>query len=93
MFKSKLFAVAALTAFCSVPMLAAQDRDDHARQQQEQRMYDAAHKDYHTWNADEDRRYHEYVTENHMKYREFSKLGKRKQKAYWQWRHEHEDHR
>jgi hypothetical protein len=66
---------------------AAQDRQDR---QQEHRMYDSAHRDYHNWNTDEDQRYREFMKEHHRKYRDFSRLSKRQQNEYWQWRHDHD---
>jgi hypothetical protein len=55
----------------------------------ELKFYDRSHKDYHQWNGDEDRMYHQYVTDHHMKYREFSRMSKKQQDAYWRWRHSH----
>ena len=66
------------------------DRDDHAKQQ---RIYDRDHKDYHNWNGDEDRNYRQWYTQtyNGREYREYNKLNKHDQDAYWKWRHEHGD--
>ena len=92
MVKSKLLMVAMLTTLGVGPMFsstaAAQDRDDRARH--EQRVYDREHRDYHQWNTDEDRRYHEYLDEHHMKYRDFSRLNQKRQREYWRWRHDHD---
>jgi hypothetical protein len=93
--KSKLYgaAVATFAAFSlSAIPVRAQDRDDH-RTTQEHRVYDSVHKDYHAWNGDEDRRYRTYLDEHHEKYREFSRLSKKRQREYWQWRHDHENGR
>jgi hypothetical protein len=81
-----------LGALAAPISLTAQDRDDH--HDQEHRVYDNAHKDYHVWNADEDRSYRQWYTDAHhgKKYREFNKLNKKDQDAYWAWRHEHGDH-
>ena len=57
----------------------------------ERHYYDIEHRDYHEWNADEDRRYRKYVTAMHGVYRDFFRLSKRDQRAYWQWRHDHGD--
>jgi hypothetical protein len=57
----------------------------------ELKFYDRSHKDYHQWNGDEDRYYHQYLDTNHRKYREFSKMNKKDQQAYWKWRHDHGD--
>lgn len=66
------------------------DRDDRAR---EHRVYDRQHKDYHNWNDDEDRNYRQWYTQkyNGREYREYDRLGKRDQTAYWDWRHQHGD--
>jgi hypothetical protein len=97
MLKSRLLMATMLATLGAVPVLAtpatAQDHNDQARRQQENRVYDSAHRDYHTWNGDEDRRYREFLTERHLKYRDFSRLNKNRRNDYWQWRHEHDDHR
>lgn len=66
------------------------DRDDRAKNQ---RVYDRDHKDYHTWNDDEDRNYRQWYTQkyNGREYREYNRLGKKDQNAYWNWRHQHGD--
>src|SRR5438876_91339 len=97
MLKSKLLAATMLAIFAAAPPLAAspsaQDRDDRAQRQHERRIYDSSHRDYHTWNGDEDRRYREFLTERHRKYRDFARLKKNQRNEYWQWRHDHDDHR
>jgi hypothetical protein len=55
------------------------------------RVHDAPHRDYHRWDAREDRAYRAYLAERHREYREFRTLGSREQEEYWQWRHEHPD--
>ena len=74
----------------------AQDRDDkHDRDDQakNQRVYDSNHKDYHTWNDDEDRNYRQWYTQKYKgrEYREYNRLNKKDQAAYWNWRHQHGD--
>ena len=66
------------------------DRDDHAKNQ---RIYDRDHKDYHNWNGDEDRNYRKWYNERHQgrEYREYNRLNKHDQTAYWNWRHQHGD--
>ncbi|MGC2745604.1 MAG: hypothetical protein WA672_20735 [Candidatus Angelobacter sp.] len=66
------------------------DRDDRAKNQ---RVYDRNHKDYHTWNDDEDRNYRQWYTESHRnkEYRDYNRLNKKDQAAYWNWRHQHGD--
>ena len=72
------------------PMPAMQDHDDHDRD--EHRVYDRDHKDYHNWDANEDRAYRNYLDEKHETYRDFNHLKRKDQDAYWNWRHSHEQH-
>jgi hypothetical protein len=79
--------------------LQAQDRDDkHDRDDRakNQRVYDRNHKDYHAWNDDEDRNYRQWYTQkyNGREYREYNRLNKKDQAAYWNWRHQNgnDDH-
>ncbi|HEX3702780.1 MAG TPA: hypothetical protein VHU82_05585 [Vicinamibacterales bacterium] len=82
--------IAAFGVSALVPAtVSAQDRD-HERAEHEHRVYDRAHRDYHNWNKDEDHVYREYLEQHHRRYRVFSRLTRAQQRAYWQWRHEHE---
>ncbi|HEY2392893.1 MAG TPA: hypothetical protein VGK22_17080 [Candidatus Angelobacter sp.] len=74
--------------------ISMQAQDDHHDHDKEHRVYDREHKDYHVWNADEDRSYRQWYTDNHhgKAYREFNKLNRKDQSAYWAWRHEHGGH-
>lgn len=56
---------------------------------QERKYEDRSHHDSHTWDKDEDARYRDYLKERHKKYREFNRMSKRDQDAYWNWRHSH----
>jgi hypothetical protein len=55
------------------------------------RYYDADHRDYHRWDPDEDRAYHNYWRERHEHedYRDYSRLNAGEQHDYWNWRHGH----
>jgi hypothetical protein len=55
------------------------------------RIYDSSHKDYHTWNGNEDRTWRQYQSNQHRDYRDFSKASKKEQSEYWNWRHDHPD--
>lgn len=71
--------------------MQAQDRD-HDR---DDRVYDRAHRDYHNWNADEDRNYHQWYGDTYhgRDYRDYRKLNRKDQERYWAWRHDHDrDH-
>lgn len=56
-----------------------------------QRYYDPTYKEYHNWNANEDRAYRMYLQENHRTYEEFPKTKTTEQTEYWKWRHDHPD--
>ena len=90
-----LFLAAVLAA--PVALMAAgspQENKDQENRQAEnnKRLYDKGHKDYHTWDSNEDRAYQRYQTEHHQK-RAFVQLSSRQQTAYWNWRHSNPDHK
>jgi len=92
---SSLLLTAALAA--PIAMMAAATPQDDKREESRQveinkRYYDKGHKDYHTWNSDEDRSYQRYQTEHHEK-RAFVQLNNRQQTVYWNWRHSNPDNR
>src|SRR5580692_3336663 len=63
-FLSSLFLTAALAT--PMAMMAAaipQDNQRHEDKQDHKRYYDKQHKDYHTWDDNEDRSYQRYQTE------------------------------
>ena len=53
----------------------------------EQRYYDREHRDYHVWNAAEDRAYRGYLAARRRSYIEYRRLKQAEQRAYWHWRH------
>jgi hypothetical protein len=90
---STLFLTAALAA--PVAMMAAdspQNDKNHEVKQGEnnKRYYDRGHKDYHTWDSNEDLAYQRYQTDHHQK-RTFIQLNSGQQTAYWNWRHNNPD--
>jgi hypothetical protein len=98
---SSLVLTAALAA--PVAMMAAASPQDNRNQQDNKsqenrqsqnnkRYYDKGHKDYHTWNNNEDQAYQRYQTQHHQK-RSFAQLNKRQQTSYWNWRHSNPDNR
>ncbi len=93
---STLFLTAALAA--PVAMMAARSQQDDDRKHEDRqgehhkRYYDKAHKDYHTWDNNEDRSYQRYQTEQHQR-RAFVELNTRQQTVYWKWRHNNPDSR
>ena len=90
-FLSSLFLTAALAA--PMAMMAAaipQDNQRHEDKDNHKRYYDKQHKDYHTWDDNEDHFYQRYQTEHHEK-RAFIELNTRQQGVYWNWRHNNPD--
>lgn len=70
-------------------------QDDHERHEQEERehrVYDPDHKDYHNWDQREGDVYRHWLEERHEAYVDYERLDKKRQREYWKWRHEHEDH-
>jgi hypothetical protein len=57
------------------------------------RVYDRDHKDYHTWDDNENRAYGQYRSENAKSAHEYSKASKKQQSQYWNWRHSHPDNK
>ena len=92
---SSLLLTAALAAPVAM-MAAASPQDDRNRENRQsensKRYYDKSHKDYHNWDANEDRSYQRYQTEHHQK-RAFVQLSTRQQSVYWNWRHSNPDNR
>jgi hypothetical protein len=90
-FLTSLFLATALVA--PVAMMAASPQDDRnheERRENHKRYYDKHHKDYHTWDDNEDRSYQRYQTERHER-RAFIELNTRQQTVYWTWRHNNPD--
>jgi Ni/Co efflux regulator RcnB len=90
-----LVLTAALVAPVALTTVAvAQDdqhHDDKKSNDQQKRVYDRTHKDYHDWNDNEDRAYHQYAQEQHKTDTDYSKLNRKGQDQYWNWRHDHPD--
>lgn len=84
-----------ITAFClSVALLTPvyvnaqdHDRDEH----HDQRYYDKEHKDYHQWNAHEDRAWRIYWEQEHRPYVDWDRASEAQRQSYWNWRHNHSD--
>lgn len=79
-----------LAAAIAAPIaMQAQDHDRDNRNNNNSRVYDRQHKDYHTWNNDENNSYRQWYgqTNNGKQYRDYNKLHKKDQQAYWNYRH------
>jgi hypothetical protein len=75
------------------PVLAPQDHEEHERQEREnRRVYDPYHKDYHNWDSHEDGLYRHWLEGRHEAYADYERLKHSEQRAYWNWRHSHEEH-
>ena len=59
------------------------------------RYYDRDRRDWHEWNEREERAYRHWAMEEQRerRYREYRRLRAAQQRAYWRWRHSHEDWR
>ncbi len=75
------------------PVIAMQDHEEHERQEREnRRVYDPYHKDYHNWDSREDSVYRHWLEGRHEVYVDYEHLKHSEQRAYWNWRHAHEEH-
>ena len=93
---ASLFLTAAFLApMGAFAMASPQDDRDHERHEErerERRVYDPYHKDYHNWDQREDQVYRGWLDTRHAVYVDYEHLKRRDQRAYWNWRHEHEQH-
>ena len=69
----------------AAPMQDRDDRDHH-------RYYDEEHRDYHEWNAAEQRYWREYWANERRPYIDWDRASDAQRRAYWHWRHEREEH-
>lgn len=78
-----------------VPVAAAtpkQERDHDRDDRAHHRYYDEEHRDYHEWNAGEQRYWREYWSGEHRPYVDWDRASDAQRRAYWHWRHEHKEH-
>jgi len=52
------------------------------------RVYDPYYRDYHVWTGPEPGYYHDWIVETHRPERDFRRLRREDQHAYWTWRHD-----
>ena len=57
------------------------------------RVYDKQHKDYHTWDDNENRAWGQFQSENHQTSSRYSKANNKTQTQYWNWRHANPDNK
>jgi hypothetical protein len=81
---SNRYAAAIVLAIGLTAPLVAQDQDHR-------RYYDKSHKDYHTWDDNEQKNYSVFLNEKHIQVHVFNKARPAEQQQYWQWRHDHPD--
>jgi hypothetical protein len=87
-----LFLTAALIAplgivTATVPQGEKQQGDNRTKEKKPRRVYDHTHKDYHIWDENEERSYRQYLSAQHQDFRDYSKLKRKQQNDYWNWRH------
>ena len=75
------FILLLLSAAMVVPALTLGCSGNHDR------VYDADHGDYHTWNNNETVYYQQWETENHYDHKDFKVRSKDEQKQYFDWSH------
>jgi hypothetical protein len=69
-------------------------QDEHERREEarEHRVYDAERKEYRNWDRHEDEAYRHWFEARHEAYVDYRRLDKKRQREYWKWRHEAEEH-
>lgn len=78
---------AAVIVVAGAPAMRGQQDVREVRQDQPQRVYDAVHKDYHIWDAQEDEAYRRWLDEEREPYVYHGQLSEKTQRDYWKWRH------
>jgi len=73
-----------------VSFVSAQDHDQGHDQGSGSMMHES-HGMTHEWNENEDKPWHEYLSEQHRKDHDWTKASKREQRNYWKWRDAHRD--
>lgn len=70
-----------------------EEKREEKHERKERRYYDRDRKDYHVWNNRENEAYERWEREERREpsVRPFSKLNRREQAEYWNWRHQHPD--
>ncbi len=98
-FLSSMLLTAALAGPVAMTAVAGSQDDHNQGNKQEdkqndnsKRYYDKSHKDYHTWDSNEDSAYQRYQAQHHEK-RAFVQLSTKQQTVYWSWRHNNPDNR
>jgi len=81
-----VFLAGALAAPAAL-VTSARPQDDEHHDKDKNRVFDSEHKDYHKWDKNEDHMYRQYLGDQHMDYRDYEKLDRDQQSAYWNWRH------
>ena len=74
-----------------VSFVNAQDHHDQDHDRGSSSMMHETHGMTHEWNENEDKPWHEYLTEHHRKEHGWDKASKREQRNYWKWRDAHRD--
>src|SRR5271155_876848 len=90
---STILLTATIVAPLTLSAMAAPQDDKRHEEKAKERYYDKHHKDYHDWDDREQSSFQIYLTENHRPVVEFRTLKVDDQQRYWDWRHEHPDHK
>ena len=86
-YRTSLLSFLVMGALASPVLTSVASAGGARGQHEDRRVYDKVYRDYHPWNADEDRTYRGYLTERQMPYRAYGKLKDKQQREYWKWHH------
>src|SRR6266705_2420206 len=90
----QMFSALFVTAVLASPMVAttrALAAEPRANANITVRVYDPYRRDYHAWDNREQRTYRAYLAQRHRSYLAYQRQRLAQRRAYWQWRHEHEE--
>jgi len=80
----------------AIPAFAAADQQtatttEHQRRARRVRVYDPYSHHYLYWSRQEQSAYRQYLAERHQAYVSYQRQRAAQQRAYWRWRHAHEE--
>jgi hypothetical protein len=87
---SRLVSVLVIS-ICLMGPVSFVSAQDHDHDQGSSSMTHETHETTHEWNENEDKPWHEYLSEHHRTDHEWTKASKREQRNYWKWRDAHRD--
>jgi hypothetical protein len=82
--------VISICLMAPVSFVNAQDHDQGHDRGSGSMMHET-HGMTHEWNENEDKPWHEYLSQQHRKDHDWTKASRREQRNYWKWRDTHRD--